>query len=235
MKQLLLNADLGEGMRNDNEIMPHISYANIACGGHFGTSQTILQTIKSAKANGVKIGAHPSYFDFENFGRKSLQISKEALAIDLKNQIDFFITQCKLSTISMHHIKLHGALYNDVFSNEKFTHWYFDFVALHYPQAKIFVPLHAKNFVTSSYKNNIIFEAFADRNYNADLSLVSRSNPKAILGSVKKVVAHVSAIAKDKIVTINGETKACKADTLCIHGDHPLALDIAQNIKKVIF
>lgn len=235
MKQLLLNADMGEGMPNDATIMPYLSYANIACGGHFGTPDTILHALKLASNNKVKVGAHPSYPDPENFGRKSIQISRDQLAQSLKNQIDQFEKQCANVGINMNHIKLHGALYNDVFNNQEFTQWFVTFVAHHYPKANIFVPLSAMHFIKAKHKNNSIIEAFADRNYNSNLSLVSRSKPKAILGSVNKVIAHVTAIANKKIITINGETKSCEADTLCVHGDHPLALEIVQNIKKLVF
>jgi len=233
-KKLFLNADVGEGMRNDKELMPYLTYANIACGGHFGTDETIFNTLQLAKKNDVKVGAHPSYPDPENFGRKSLQISREELAKTLKKQIDQFIEQCELIPIKMNHIKLHGALYNDVFGSKEFTLWFISFIKENYPKTLVFIPVFAESFITEVEKRIVLIEAFADRNYNNDLTLVSRSNSKAILGSIKKIKEHVLFISKGEIKTIEEEKKQCEADTLCVHGDHPLALKIAKELRELV-
>jgi len=233
-KKLFLNADVGEGMRNDTELMPYLTYANIACGGHFGTNETILKTIQLAGINSVKVGAHPSYPDPERFGRKSLEISREALEESLKKQIDLFLEQCELAAVKMNHIKLHGALYNDVFNSKELTLWFLGFIKNNYPNTIVFVPIASVPLIPEESQKIVMIEAFADRNYNADLSLVSRSNSKAILGSIKKVITHVSSIINNQIITIGGEKKTCSADTLCIHGDHPLAIEIAKKVSELV-
>ena len=121
---LLLNADVGEGIDVDNVLTPFLTFANIACGGHAGNRQTITQTIKLAKKYNVKIGAHPSYIDKENFGRVSHKLPIADLEKLLQNQIDFFTEQANVLNMDMHHIKLHGALYNDVFANNEMTYWF---------------------------------------------------------------------------------------------------------------
>lgn len=231
---LKLNADIGEGMPNDAALMPYLSYVNIACGGHFGSAATINETIKLAEKFAVKVGAHPSYPDLENFGRKSVIISKKALYLSLKKQIELFKECCALHQLKMHHIKLHGALYNDIFSSEIDTRYFINWVIEQYPNVKIFVPLIAVSFVLEHQKKHIIIEAFADRNYNDDLSLVSRYKPKAILGSVKKIEQQLSSILNGRITTIMGTDIKISAQTLCIHGDHPLAVEIAQSLNSLL-
>jgi len=183
-----------------------LTYANIACGGHFGNSKSISETLQLAIQHGVKVGAHPSYPDKANFGRKSILISRELLFENVKNQIEFFLSECEKQGVKMNHIKLHGALYNDVFSTAEYT-----------PQ-----------------KPFSVTEVFADRNYKQDLSLVERSNPKAVLKTVEEVKNQVNIIVSGKVITIEGEEKKIEAQTLCVHGDHPLVLEIAKVLSVMM-
>ena len=231
--KIALNADIGEGMDNDEKLMPFLTYVNIACGGHAGNKTTIRKTIQLAKSFQVKIGAHPSYPDIENFGRKPMQFTKKELSEILKKQMHLFLAEAEKEFMEMYHIKLHGALYNETFSNEKNTQWFIDWVRENYTNTKIFLPV-ATQFFHLKNTENVVYEAFADRNYKPDLSLVSRNKTNAVSQNVAEVVKHVdSIINKKKIITINGKEIQIKADTLCLHGDHPKALDFAEAIRKI--
>ncbi len=230
---IALNADLGEGMENDAELIPYLKYANIACGGHAGSEASIEQTILLGNQHKVRVGAHPSYPDIENFGRKSMIISQSALELSLLNQIQLVEKIANKLGVSMHHIKLHGALYNDVFSAQKNTQWFLDWCAKHFKNTKLFIPCSAKQFMPKNYPN-IIYEAFADRNYNTDLSLVSRKETNAILQTPEMAFKHVKQMLQEYVVTsVEGKKVAIKADTFCLHGDHPEVLSIAKSIYNL--
>ncbi|WP_010181850.1 LamB/YcsF family protein [Aquimarina agarilytica] len=230
---IAINADLGEGMENDVQLIPYLSYANIACGGHAGSETVIEQTILLANQHKVRVGAHPSYPDIENFGRKSMAISQSALELSLLNQIKLFEEIAIQLKVSMHHIKLHGALYNDVFRSAKKTQWFLNWSATHFKNSTLFIPCGAKQFMPKNYPN-IIYEAFADRNYNADLSLVSRNEINAILQTPEVVVKHVQQMLLEHTVTsVEGKKVAMKPDTFCLHGDHPNVLPIAKSIYNL--
>ena len=232
--KIALNADVGEGMESDSDLMKYLTYANIACGGHFGNSETIKEAIQLAKINGVKIGAHPSYPDTENFGRKSLNIDRSSLEDTLLHQINEFLEISISENIQMHHIKLHGALYNDVFQNEKLTVWFLNWVNEKYKNVRIFVPVAAKEYIENKYQEKVIYEAFADRNYNAQLQLISRSHNKASITDPNIALKHVKSMFEDNVlISIEGGIKQLKADTFCLHGDNLNALLIAEKIHEL--
>ena len=234
MENIKLNADVGEGIGNDVALMPFLTYANIACGGHVGDENSIKETIKLAKINNVKIGAHPSYPDKENFGRKSMSFDFIELEKIIDQQIDVFLNIAKSLKVSMHHIKLHGALYNDVFTNETATQWFLNYAFEKYKGVKIFVPLGAKNFVESNYQNLVIYEAFVDRNYNDKLQLVSRSQPNASIENPTEAFNHVQYLfVENKLISITGKLHMITADTFCLHGDNPKVLAIAKEIYQL--
>lgn len=233
--KLLLNADVGEGVSNDELLIPYLSYANIACGGHYGNETSIANTLKIAIFNKVKVGAHPSYPDIKNFGRRSIQLPRAVVFDSVKQQINLFVAQCDRFKIKMNHIKLHGALYNDVFNSEEYTKWFFEWVDNHYPETYIFIPIAAISYISTSQRKSALIEVFADRNYENNLTLVARSNPKAVLNSVDEIVSHVSCIIHNgHITTLSGEIKTVEAQTLCIHGDHSLAVSIAEKLATII-
>lgn len=222
MKSILkLNADVGEGMTNDPIIMPYLTYANIACGGHYGNSDSMTQTVRLAKQHKVLVGAHPSYPDIENFGRKTMSIATVELYEEIHRQIQNFYKICKQEGVKMHHIKLHGALYNDIFSTADSTQFFINWVKRNYPLLNIFVPLSAEKFLLSEQKNSVLIEVFADRSYNEDASLVSRQQVGAVLGTVDKVKKQLAEIQNGQITTLRGKKIPIIADTVCLHGDHP--------------
>lgn len=236
MNSIDLNCDLGEGFPNDAAIMPYISSCNIACGGHFGSKETITQTINLAKDNNVKIGAHPSYPDTINFGRKTIIIDKESFIKTIKEQITLFFTCAAVANTNVNHIKAHGALYNDLVHDEERVNWYLKAVNEYKNNIKLYVPFNsliAKRALENGF--NIAYEAFADRNYTNALTLVPRSFPNAIIKKNDEVLRHILALCVEKkVTTIEGKQITIKADTICVHGDNENAIEIAKLINNIL-
>ncbi len=226
--QIDINCDVGEGMNNEHLLMPYISSCNIACGGHFGDAASIDKTIKLAIENNVKIGAHPSFPDTKNFGRKVMPISDLKLQNSIRKQMDLFLERLDILNQKLHHIKPHGALYNliaiDEVAAEKFVYSlqnYVKEVFLYVPYNSVIERVALQNSI------NIKYEAFADRNYTEDLKLVSRNKENAIITAPREVFYHINTmISYGKVKTITGLKKEIKAETFCIHGDNKNALEI---------
>lgn len=229
-----INCDVGEGIGNEQELFPMISSCNIACGGHAGTVETIRLCLKLAQQHNVHIGAHPSYPDKENFGRVSVVISDEDLISSIQSQMQRFSAACNQLGVALHHIKPHGALYNDIAKNEKKAHAFLKAIAPYKEQVFLYVPYGSviqELAIADDFK--IKREAFADRNYNTDLSLVSRIHENALISNGKDVVKHLMLMFNENVVnTISGDLIPIQADTYCIHGDTPAASQILAYITK---
>lgn len=225
-----INCDVGEGVLNEHLILPYISSCNIACGGHFGDRNSIDKTLKLALQNDVKIGAHPSFPDKENFGRKLVRISDNDLKTSLKEQLNLFLERLSYFNIKLHHIKPHGALYNAIAVDEKLANLFVEILEEYSEGVFLYVP-YGSVIEKVALNNNIKikYEAFADRNYNDDLTLVSRKYVNALLKDEIAVFNHVVNIAKNnKVKTVFGLEKEFKADTFCIHSDTSNALEIVK-------
>jgi len=229
-----INCDVGEGVTNESLLFPYISSCNIACGGHFGDEKSIDNTIKLAIKHNVLIGAHPSFPDKENFGRKLMNITNEVLEKSIQDQLNLFFKRLANFKVKLHHIKPHGALYNlialDEVAAENFVRTikrYLNDVYLYVPYNSVIEKVALKNNI------NIKYEVFIDRNYNDDYTLVSRSEKNAIKTDSKEIMNQLYKIILDeKIKVISGEEKRIKADTFCIHGDHPNSLEILKYLTK---
>lgn len=227
---------MGEGMGNEELLMPFISSCSIACGGHIGSEETILKTLELAKTYDVKVGAHPSYPDPDNFGRTSMCLSKEDLKDSLERQISLFKLCCKKTETNINHIKPHGALYNDLFVNAELIHIFLEVVKEQLPQAQIY-------FAPGSLleKEALIFgiktkrEGFMDRAYNLDGTLRSRSQDGAILTDFEQVGFQVlELITKGSIFIPYDKPIPLSVQTLCLHGDHPQAFKLIKYIDKLL-
>jgi UPF0271 protein len=238
MKKISLdiNCDLGEGLENDALLMPLIQSCNIACGGHAGDEQSMKNTINLAKKFNVKAGAHPSYPDRENFGRKVMEISMPSLKRSLKQQIFSFFQISKAEDYPMHHIKPHGALYNELAKNPKLAEMLVDLILSDFPNTILYCPPQSViEKIAKQYGISVMLEVFADRNYHADYSLVQRNHPQAVITDPAFVLAHVeNMLINKKIKTLEGIQISIKADTFCVHGDNPNALEILNNLRKNI-
>lgn len=229
-----INCDMGEGIYNEAELLPHISSCSIACGGHAGDAQTIRRVAILANQNRVKVGAHPSYPDKKNFGRKEMDLSNAGLKKSIAGQLELFLRILLEEKIRMHHIKPHGALYNVIAKNRALAITFLEAIEVYRAEAILFVPPNSQIAREADRRGfRLKYEAFADRNYNDDLSLVSRESPNAVLTDPNSVFEHLLAIVKNASVkTVSGNWKTLKADTFCIHGDTPNALQILTYLSK---
>ncbi|MGB7393223.1 MAG: 5-oxoprolinase subunit PxpA [Pricia sp.] len=234
MKKIDINCDVGEGIGNEAQLFPLISSCNIACGGHAGDASSMQRVSRLAKKHGVKVGAHPSYPDKANFGRASLDIPVEQLIQSIRQQIADLKSILEKENIPLHHIKAHGALYNDIAKEADLAETYLDAIQENYNSILLYVPPSSKIEKLALDRGfSIAREAFADRNYNSDLSLVSREHPRALIESPEAVLAHVAQIVNhQKVKTIDDKEVPILADTICIHGDTPLAFQIVSYLSR---
>lgn len=228
------NCDLGEGLNNEHLLMPLISSCNIACGGHAGSIEIMDYVIGLAVKHHVNIGAHPSFVDHENFGRVVLDISNEELKESLIGQLELFQARAALQNVLVHHVKPHGALYNLIALNREKANVVVEAIQEVFDHVKLYVTYNSEiEKVAMEQEVQIVYEAFADRNYNDDLTLVPRKESNAILTNPDEIVAHVSRMAKDsKVRTLSGKEKTIKAQTFCIHGDNKNVLNILKKLKQ---
>ena len=227
-----INADIGEGFVNDKNLFSLISSCNIACGGHVGDYKSIKESIKLAINHNVKIGAHPSFPDKLNFGRKKIKISSNDLEKSLISQINLVIKIAKDHNKRIHHIKPHGALYNLAFYDFKTCETIINCIKK-IPYKVILFSQYKSLLSNLASKNGIKIynEVFIDREYNDDLSLVSRENKNAITNDQDIINNKVlKIIKKNQITSINNVQMNIKADTFCIHGDNPNALIIMKSL-----
>ena len=231
---LNINCDLGEGLNNEHIIMPLIDSCNIACGGHAGDSGSMIECVEISIKNNVKIGAHPSYPDKINFGRKKIDISPSELSYSIISQIESLETIADSYGLELNHIKAHGALYNQMIIDAELSNFYLDTIKDFKNKCSLYIPYKSEIEKIALKKGfNIIYEVFGDRNYNDDLSLVSRNNENALITNPESVVNHIKTIKETETVkTINGNYKKIKFDTICIHSDTNNSIEILKKINQ---
>ena len=229
-----LNCDLGEGLNNEHLLMPLISSCNIACGGHAGSIETIDKVIQLAQKYHVKIGAHPSFPDRENFGRKILDICNDELQESIEDQLKLFKERTEIQNAEVHHVKPHGALYNLIAVNREKAELVVQAIQNVFEHIKMYVPYDSViEKVAQENGLEIVYEAFADRNYNDDLTLVSRSLPYAVITDKAKVVEHVKRMfIASKVKTAQANEQIIKAETFCVHGDNKKAIEILKELNE---
>lgn len=229
-----INCDVGEGIGNEADLFPFISSCNLSCGAHAGDIETIQKVIDLAKVHGIQVGAHPSYPDRENFGRVTMSIGAEELKESIVSQIQQLEALVNTAGLELHHIKAHGALYNDISKDKQLALSFLDCIISYKDTCKLYAPygsVVAKEATKLGFE--IVYEAFGDRNYNTDLSLVSRKEPEALILEPEKVLHHVISMIKNGNVTsVNGIIIPIKASTICIHGDTPSALQILMYLSN---
>ena len=234
MRKIDLNADVGEGLNNEKDLFPFLSSCSIACGGHAGNKETMRAVVSLALQHSVKIGAHPSYPDRENFGRKSIQLSPQDLIACVREQIENTLEILKEANAHLHHIKPHGALYNDLAKNRNLARCFMEAIQPYRNDIKLYVPFGsviAEEARASGWP--FYYEAFGDRNYNDDLSLVSRSSPQALLQNPQDVLQHILPIIREgKVTTLTGNKKTIKAETICLHGDTDNVSEILTYLSR---
>ena len=231
---LNINCDLGEGLNNEHIIMPLINSCNIACGGHAGDNGSMIECVEISIKNNVKIGAHPSYPDKINFGRKKIDISPSELSYSIISQIESLETIADSYGLELNHIKAHGALYNQMIIDAELSNFYLDTIKDFKNKCSLYIPYKSEIEKIALKKGfSVIYEVFGDRNYNDDLSLVSRNNENALITDPESVVNHIKTMKETETVkTINGNFKKIKFDTICIHSDTNNSIELLKKINQ---
>ncbi len=232
--QIDLNCDMGEGMKTDALIMPFISSANIACGYHAGNDETIKKTVALCLKNNVAAGAHPSFFDKENFGRKEQYWDDKMLYDLVSEQLYYFVTIAFSMGCIMHHVKPHGALYNMAAKNKNLSRILVKAIK-DFDQNLLVYGLSGSHLVCEAEAIGLkaVSEVFADRTYQNDGSLTPRSQPGALITETHIAGEQVlQMIQNQSVTTQDGITLAIKAATICIHGDGVHAVAFAQAIHQ---
>ena len=235
--QIDLNCDMGESfgmykMGLDEEVIPHISSANIACGFHAGDPRWMKATVLLAENNGVAVGAHPSYPDLVGFGRRNMAVTSEEVKNDITYQLGAL--QAFTKGKKLQHVKPHGAMYNQAVNDEDLAKAICEGV-LNFDRDIILVALAGSKWVSIAKDMGlkVAAEIFADRALNPDGSLVSRSQDGAVLHDVTEVIERSVVMVKDGVATaITGELIEIEADSLCIHGDTTGAVEMAAGIRQ---
>ena len=241
MRTIDLNCDLGEGFGNyiagpDVSLLKHISSCSIACGYHAGDPLIIQSTIKEALKRNIGIGAHPSYPDRQGFGRRSMRLNaKEHFAFVLY-QVSAIKGMVESQGGQLKHVKPHGALYNDAALDENITRNIYEAIASIDEGLCVYgLSNTAHEHVAKKLGISFISEAFADRKYHSDGTLVARFNSAAILENTDEVIQQVmSLIYHQEVVSIEGQKINIAAKTICFHGDHPQTLLILKEVHKTL-
>ena len=228
-----LSADLAEGSPGEDEIWPLISSANVACGGHIGDEQTMTAAVRYARRHNVKLGAHPSYPDRANFGRKTMVMAPPALRATLTEQIKALRTIAERDGVPLLHVKAHGALYNDAHKDVVLSGVIVTAMRDVDPNLAIVCSDTSEMAAAARASGmRVIREAFADRRYNSDGSLVSRSIAGSLL-SVEEAAEQAAMLARERAVLgRDGSRVSVAFDTICIHADMEHAVDRLQAIRK---
>ncbi|KAA1174103.1 LamB/YcsF family protein [Marinobacter salinexigens] len=244
MSKLLINADMGESfgpwvMGLDEHVMPHVDLANVACGFHASDPHVIRKTVRLAKQYGVKVGAHPSYPDLVGFGRRSIACSPDEVEDLVLYQVGALAGICQAEGTRVHYIKPHGALYNDMIRDlnlfEAVVKAVRDFDASLPLMTMATCDTSREENIASRYGVTLWFEAFADRAYDANGRLVSRSVPGAVHEDARTIVDQAVRIAKGEALTaIDGSEIVLAANTLCVHGDNNESIAAIQSIREAI-
>jgi UPF0271 protein len=227
-----LNADLGEGM-DDAAILPFVTSANVACGAHAGSPEIMDRTVALALERGVRVGAHPGYADRDNFGRRELQLADDELRALVLNQIAALDGIVKARGARMTHVKAHGALYNQAARDARLARCIAQAVATH-DSSLVLVGLAGSVQLDEARRAGLAAagEAFADRRYLADGSLMPRSQAGSVLHDPLEAAEQALRIVRDREVIASGGSRVnVDAQTLCMHGDTPGAVAIARAVR----
>jgi UPF0271 protein len=216
-----LNCDLGEGFPFDAELMPLITSANVAGGGHAGDLTVILTTLKAAARHGVQVGAHPSFLDREHFGRRELSLPEEQIQSECDIQIALVKSLAQLAGVEVRYVKPHGALYNLACRDDTYARPVIAAAEQH--NLPVMGLPGSRLEVLAQGRCPFIAEGFADRRYQPDGSLVPRSRPDAFVESPDEAVRQAEWLIRERGV-----------QTLCVHGDNPQAVAFVTALRQAL-
>ncbi|WP_159949126.1 5-oxoprolinase subunit PxpA [Rhizobium sp. 18065] len=239
MTTIDLNSDLGESygawaMGDDAAMLAIVSSANVACGFHAGDSLGILKTVRAAAEKGVSIGAHVSYPDRVGFGRRDMDVTRDELIADVIYQIGALKGIAAAAGVKVGYVKPHGALYNRIANDAKQGQAVIDGIKAIDPSL-VLMGLAGAPILDLARKSGleVVAEAFADRAYTPDGQLVSRREAGAVLHDTQVIARRMLQLAKDgTLEAIDGSTIKVDARSICVHGDSPGAVAIAEEIRR---
>lgn len=237
-----INCDLGESfgswqMGQDAQLMPYIDMANIACGFHASDPQTMQQTIALAEQHNLSIGAHPSYPDLVGFGRRSMKIAPVELQALLQYQISALQGMAALQGLDVTYVKPHGALYNDMMKDLELFRTICQSVAAFSQNLVLVIQALPDNDhfieIANTFELTLKFEAFADRNYQDNGLLIPRSQPNAVINDLSLIKHRCQELQNTgTIYSVNNKPLKMQVDTLCVHGDHANAIEVARTVRQ---
>ena len=237
-----LNADVGEAfgvyaMGADEELLPFVTSVNVACGFHAGDPRVIDRTVGLAVRAGVAVGAHPGHWDLRGFGRRAIPVSAEEVETDVVYQVGALQAFARAHGVELSHVKPHGALYNQAVADETLARAIARGVA-RVSRSLRFVGLASSEVMARAARDEgLAFgaEAFVDRSYNPDGSLRSRQLPDALIMDPERAAAQAVRLAREgHVLAWDGARVFVRADTLCLHGDNPQAVDIAWAVRHAL-
>lgn len=238
---MLLNCDLGESfgayqIGNDAEIIPLVDAVNIACGFHAGDPHIINQTVQLAAKHQVKIGAHPGFQDLPGFGRRKMELTSQEIYDLVLYQLGALAGFASAHHAALHHVKPHGALYNMACKERHVADPIVQAIADFDHNLKV-VGLANSTFIEAAQKKGlaVLQEVFADRTYQPDGTLTSRTKQNSVISDAEEALDQVAdMITRNRVRTVNGEFIHVQADTICVHGDHAEALELVKRIKRFL-
>lgn len=234
-----LNCDLGESFGNyklgmDEEVLGCISSANVACGFHASDPVVMQKTVKMAAEKGVAVGAHPGYPDLVGFGRRDMKVSLAEAKAMVMYQIGALDAFCRAEGIAMQHVKPHGAMYNMAGKDIGLARAICEGICEVNPHLILLAP--AGSMLTKAAKEVGLAaakEVFADRAYEEDGSLVARTKPGAMITDTEEAISRVIGMIKEgKVKAVTGKEIPVQADSVCVHGDGPKALEFVKRMKE---
>jgi UPF0271 protein len=236
-----LNSDLGESfgawtMGMDADVMAHISSSNVACGWHAGDAVAMVKTVRAAKAKGVAVGAHPGYPDLLGFGRRDMACTADDLYAYTLYQTGALKSICESEGVELQHVKPHGAMYNQAAKDRKLAGAIVRAVK-NAGKRIILLGLANSAFETACAELGVPFaaEAFADRGYMPDGSLAPRGQPGAFIHDPDEAAARMVRLVKEGVVeTPDGQVLKLKAHSICMHGDNPAAVKMAEVVRAAM-
>ncbi|MDO8698275.1 MAG: 5-oxoprolinase subunit PxpA [Pseudomonas sp.] len=244
MNRILLNCDMGESfgawqMGDDAHAMPLVDQANLACGFHAGDPLTIQRSVALAHRHGVSIGAHPSYPDLQGFGRRHMSCSAEEVSALVLYQLGALEGFCRVAGTQLAYVKPHGALYNDLLASDELLNAVLHACAAFRPGLPLMLLARGDNQrerqLAAEVGVPLLLEAFADRAYMADGRLAPRTQAGAVHADSAQILAQALAIARGQaFAAIDGTSLQLRADSLCVHGDHPQALALLRRLRALL-
>lgn len=230
------NCDLGEGCGDDAAILPLVSSANIACGGHAGDEATMRATLRLCRQHGVAAGAHPSFDDREHFGRRVLSVPADEIARGVRAQIERLAAIASEEGVRLTHVKPHGALYNVAADDRGIADAIAATVRAFDPSLVLFgLSGSALTEAGSAHGLRVAHEVFAERGYDRRGRLLPRGTDGAVIESLETAIAQVHRLAtRGEVVANDGSLVALRADTLCLHGDRSDAAAFARAVRGAL-